>query len=266
MASAKAGASTVLCGAVGSDGRLAAELVQTLVEAGVDTNHVLRVEDVPTGTALITVDATGQNSVVVVSGANGHVGPQMLSGVQMSEDDVLVAQCEIPIRTVRAFFEVGAGVGATCILNAAPVVDGIGNLLSLCDILVVNESELVQLSGRGVDGLRADWSLSDARERLEFRGFSGVLVATLGSAGASAAWRGGTVQVPGHKVAAVDATGAGDCFVGCMAAALSRGSSLEAAMRFANAAAALSVQTAGASASMPRQTEIVEWMERADGQ
>lgn len=241
VAAARAGASTCLIAAVGGD-EFGRRTLVGLTEDGVDVSLV-RTVDAPTGTALITVDTGGENTIIVDAGANA--GLMGLSGgdeVVIRAAGVLVMQLEIPLETVAAAARIAQEGGTTVILNAAPIRDLSVDLLADVDILVVNEHEAAYLAG-------AD----------EVSALARTVIVTLGSAGAVMYERGSAeIRVPAPRVKAVDATGAGDTFCGALAASLAAGSDVQSSLRFAVAAASLSVQHEGAVPSIPRRADIVD--------
>ncbi len=237
-AAARAGAPTVLVARVGDDegGR---SCVAELRGAGVDTTFITVDPDAPTGTAIVTV-AGGENTIVVVPGANGRLADL---DVPLGPGDAVVAQHETPVAPVAAAFARARAVGATTVLNPAPAAPVDDDLLALVDVLVVNEHEREIVLG--------------AADPPRHPAFSGTVIETLGRHGARA-WRrdGSTVTVPGRAVDAVDSTGAGDCFVGYLVAGLVAGVPLEAALERANRAAALSTTRPGAAVSVPPAAEV----------
>jgi len=239
VAAARAGASTAFIGAVGADA-FGGVVRASLVEAGVDVS-LLRTASAPTGTALIAVDDSGENSIIVEAGANA-----LLSGVTEQDAsalraaDYLVMQLEIPLDTVAEAARIASAAATTVVLNAAPVTTLPEALLGDVDILVVNEHEAALLAhGRDLADLAP------------------VVIVTHGELGAVLHRAGvGDSVVPAPNVEAVDTTGAGDTFCGALVAALSRGEALEEAVGFAVTAASLSVQRAGAVPSIPFRHEI----------
>ncbi len=253
IASALYGAPTAMIGALGRDE--AAELLLThLAEVGVDARGIVQLDGLTSGHGYIHVSAAGENMIVVISGANAaltdaHVPPEALEG-----HAVFLTQLETPFGvTARAFATPAARAGIT-ILNAAPANPEGAALFPLMDILVVNETELAQFAGRAT----APETLEDIRaaaRRLICRPGQTV-VATLGAGGAAAITADDAFLVPGLPANVVDTTGAGDCFCGVLAAALSEGADLRTAIVAANAAASLSTETAGAAPSMPRRAQV----------
>lgn len=230
------GTAVAMLACVGADAA-GARLRADLAEAGVDTTPVREV-DVPSGTALIAVDRAGENTIVVIPGANREWPPDPLGALQLEAADIVVCQLEIPVPVVRTVVERAARAGARVILNAAPADRAVLEFLDQVDLLVVNEREMTALFGG--DAVDAQ-SIARVRSRL-----AGDLVVTLGSAGAIVATTANTVAVPAFTVVAIDTVGAGDAFVGGLSAALAAGDPLVDAVRFGNAAGALTATIEGA--------------------
>lgn len=245
VAAARAGgARTSMLGAVGADpdGEV---LLAALTSDGVDVTGVRRLRGHPTGTALITIDAAAENTIVVVAGANAAVEIGDTDDPALHRADVVLAQLEVPQSVV-----VAAGrrrrSGVPLILNAAPSAPLEPELLQLVDLLVVNEHEAVDL----VDG-----DDLEAAVRTLTRMVPAVLV-TLGAAGARLVSSSGEdVRVAAPRVTPVDTVAAGDTFCGVYAAALADGLSGRLALERACAAASLAVQRPGAQTSIPTVEE-----------
>ncbi|GAB2630611.1 ribokinase [Prescottella soli] len=235
IAAAKAGADVVFVGAVGDD-TFALDLRQALVDAEVDAERLREVSG-PSGIAAITVDGDGQNSIIVVPGANARVTALTADELDaVTNTDVLLCQLEIPLGTVTAAARHAAKSGTTVMLNPSPAQSLPPELLESVDVLIVNETEERQL---GEDALAA------VRH----------VVTTLGAAGARYRGPDGErLSVDSPTVDAVDTTGAGDAFAGALASAWSRGP--HAALTFACAAGALTATRPGASAASPTRKEI----------
>lgn len=251
VAAARANAKTTMYGMVGDDapGR---SLVGFLRSSGVDTAGVQINDAAPTGTALITV-AGGDNTIVVVAGANGAVTGDAVPSNVLQPGDVLMAQFETPMEAIVTAFGTARSDGATTFLNPAPAATIPQDLLPLIDYLVVNETEFELTFG-------FEPTSSPPLDRPPtFDDFAGTVIATLGARGALA-WTGGNrstpISVDGIEVVAVDSTGAGDCFCGYLAAAVSSGRDLLSALQIANRAAAVSVTRPGAASSIPLLSEI----------
>lgn len=250
LASARLGMETLLVGCVGAD-LFGSELCAFLAQSKLNLKHIKRVEKTATGTALIVVNQHGENTIVVVPGANTSLAPADVLSIDCSSNDILVAQFEIPLPTITAFFQHGKSRGAVNVLNPAPAQRVPSALLALTDVIVINETELQLLTGEQVSLKNA----ADCCRKLQAFPQQ-VVVLTLGKEGVVAITESGIFRVPGHSVNAVDTTGAGDCFVGALASRLSLGLPMERSITFANKAAALSVQQFGAATSMPTLREV----------
>ncbi|WP_340380840.1 ribokinase [Streptomyces sp. SS7] len=246
LAAAHAGGTVSVIGAVGNDS-FGARLRSALEHSGVNTDH-LRTVEFPSGTAHIVVDDEGGNAIVVVPGANAtvdHLAPG--DEVLIASADALLLQLEIPLPAVVAGARAARAHGVRTILTPAPARHLPPELLAATDLLVPNEHEATALTGR-TDPREAATALLELVPEV---------VITLGAAGSLHAARGAEpFTVPAPQVTAVDSTGAGDTFVGALAVALGEGRPVREALAWAAAAAALSVQRPGASASMPYRSEI----------
>jgi ribokinase len=253
VAAAKLGAPTTLIGRLGAD-TFGQELRSFLAAQSVDLSLVRETGEAHTGTAIITL-ADADNTIVVVPGANGLVSADDVAAAEFTPGDIAVSQFEIPLPAIAAFFKRARAGGATTILNPAPARMVDAGLLGLVDILVLNETEL---------GLLAKTTLHDSDEPARFAAAARSLrvsdeqtiCVTLGRRGVLALVHGEPVVVPGRHVRAVDTTGAGDCFVGALAARLALGASVRDALGYANMAASICVQRMGAAPSMPTAAEI----------
>ncbi|MFF8605224.1 ribokinase [Streptomyces sp. NPDC015346] len=246
VAAARAGAEVAMIGAVGTDD-FGVRLRAALDGAGVDTD-LLRTAEGASGTAHIVVDDEGGNAIVVVPGANGTVtslthGDEALIGTA----DTLLLQLELPLPVVTAGAVTARRLGVRTVLTPAPARPLPAELLAATDLLVPNEHEATALTGIADPYEAAAALLRDVPE----------VVVTLGAAGCLHAARGDEpFTVPAPRVRAVDTTAAGDTFVGALAVALGEGRPVREALAWASTAAALSVQRAGASSSMPYRAEI----------
>jgi ribokinase len=255
VAAAKLGAETILIGRIGTDA-FGAELKAFLAAEGVDLSSVRESAGAHTGTAVITI-AKADNTIVVVPGANGMVSAEDVRAVQLAKGDVAVSQLEIPLPAIATFFERARAAGATTILNPAPAQQMSAELLGLVDILVLNETELGLLSGKTIGESDKIECFVDAATSLRVNERQTICV-TLGKRGVVALAGGEALMVRGRAVTAVDTTGAGDCFVGALAAQLAQGAALRDALRYANVAASISVQRMGAAPSMPTADEVAK--------
>lgn len=244
VAAARAGGRVAFLGALGGDA-FADPLLVSLRDAGVDLQFVRRV-DAPTGAAYISVSRDGENAITVSPGANAGLRPGHLP--DLAPYSHLLLQLETPPETVAAFARAGRAAGLTVVLNAAPARPLDPALLADVDLLVVNEGELRVVAGGEGDPV----ALANA---VRGRG-PGTVVVTLGARGCLARFAGGTLRLPAFPVDVVDTTGAGDTFVGVLAAWLARGASLHGALRAATVGAALACTQPGAQPGMPTQAAI----------
>jgi ribokinase len=253
VAAAKLGAPTTLTGRLGKDA-FGDELKAFLAAQGVDLSFVQQTSEAHTGTALITI-ANADNTIVVIPGANALVSAADVSAVAFAKGDIAVSQFEIPLASISAFLNRARAAGITTILNPAPAIEAERDLLDLIDILILNESELRLLAKTELRDTDATAVFIEAVRSLQTRKERTICV-TLGKRGALALVEGKTLIVPGHTVEALDTTGAGDCFVGAVAAQLAGGKSIREALHYANAAASICVQRMGAAPSMPTAAEV----------
>lgn len=256
VAASRQGASVAMLGRVGNDS-FGPTLTQNLQKNNVDTVHVLTDESA-TGTAIIVVDANGQNTIVLSPGANGKVTPSDVEAVSFQDVDTLLLQLEVHLETVAHATHIARQNGVRVIFNPAPAQPLPDSLLADVDILVPNESELQLLSGQPVTDI--DSAKSAARILLE-KGVKTVIV-TLGANGALLVTDEQVKHIPTFKVDVVDTTAAGDAFIGGLAAALLKGKSLEGAVRYGNASGALAATKFGAQPSLPTIDEVEQLLRR----
>lgn len=254
IAAARLGAETILLGKLGTD-TFGNQLRDFLSSQGVTLDFVQQTAAAATGVALVVVAESGENSIVVVPGANALLEPDDLANVPIAAGDVVLSQFEIPLATIQQLFTQARAIGATTILNPAPAQRCAREVLALADVLILNETELAFFVD--IDPITASSpdTIAAAARRLRARSEQ-VIIATLGAHGALAIVGERQLRVPGHRVRAVDTTGAGDTFAGATAARLAEGYPLERALRDANAAAAICVQRPGASPSIPTAAEV----------
>jgi ribokinase len=247
VAAARQGARVGLIARIGDDdfGRMGLAL---WAREGIDPRHVVQAAGERSGVAQILVYEDGDNSIAVAPGAGLGLNAEHVQAAQgmVSACKVVMASLEVPQRATQAAFALAKQAGALTLLNPAPAQPVDAALWGMVDVLTPNESELHALSG-----LPAHASLQEAAQVLLDQGVQAVLV-TLGEKGC-ALFRSGApaVFLSGHPQKVIDTIGAGDTFTGSLAAALARGEDLEQAMRWANAAAALSVTQATALGGMP---------------
>lgn len=250
---ARLGARVSLIARVGRDA-FGDQTVRHYQQQGIDTTHVRQDADAPTGVASIVVDDAGQNCILIVAGANGRLSPDDVRSAAsvIESSDLLLAQLEVPLSATLEAFRLARASGVRTILNPAPAVPLPDELFSLTDICIPNETEAEILTGRRAT---PPTETESAVRKIQNRGPNTVLV-TLGAQGVVLV-DGQTVEhIPAVSVTALDATGAGDAFIGSLAVFLLEGMSLSEAARRANAAAALSVTRPGTQASFPNRSEI----------
>ncbi len=239
VAAARLGGNVAMFGCVGEDA-FADRLVENLRCNGVDASHISRISGESSGIAMITV-AEGDNSIVVIPGANEFVTPGYLEERKSAilEADIIVLQNEIPMESVEYAAAIGRETGKVVIYNPAPVVPLPQRILENISYIIPNEHEVSLLFPGN----------NDLDSLLEKQG--GKLIVTLGAEGAAAWADGHILRIPTRPARVVDTTGAGDTFNGAFAFGLASGYSVEEALRFANVAASLSTEKYGAQGGMP---------------
>tara|TARA_B100002049_G_scaffold97800_1_gene72207 strand:- start:10016 stop:10960 length:945 start_codon:yes stop_codon:yes gene_type:complete len=244
-----AGANVTFVGCVGDDDH------GLLVERALRNEHVSvrlrRVAEARTGLAVVQVDESGRNAIVVAPGANWHLQSK---DATISATDIILTQGEIPASAIDAIAQRSGIQRARFVLNLAPVVPVSSGTLRACDPLIVNEHEARAL-GIATDAESVEEWLAEATRLRHHTGARSIVI-TLGAAGVVASDQSGAVFRASRPVAVVDTTGAGDAFVGAYVSELSRGASSSAALHFAAAAAELSVSRPGTVQSYASQDQI----------
>ncbi|MFM2042931.1 MAG: ribokinase RbsK [Pseudomonadota bacterium] len=255
VAAALQGVETTFVGRVGQDA-MGDQVLAFFKDKGIDATGIRRTTTQPTGNAIIFVDGSAENYIVVIPAANQEVCPEDAAAVAIAPGDVVVSQFEVPRSTIAAVFARARAAGARTLLNAAPALDDApDSLWADTDILVVNETELGHFAGTPVAGDAPVAEIAAVARRLIRRNGQTVL-ATLGSRGALAVTTTAEILVPGRPVKAVDTTGAGDCFVGALSTRLAAGDDLAAAMHYAGIAASIQVTRIGTSTAMPTAADV----------
>ncbi len=254
VAAARLGGQVAMIGCVGADAYGQA-LRQALVDEGIDCQGVREAEDVATGIAMIVVDASSQNAIVIVAGGNGQLESTDIERFDslLQAADVVVCQLEIPYPVVAFALQRAHEAGKTVILNPAPVTGPLpSQWLGWIDYLIPNETEAQAMTGLAVN------SVAEAEQAASLLREAGAdkIIVTMGERGVLFADGVQSRHSPGRKVQAVDTTAAGDTFVGGFAAALARGLDESQAIAFGQAAAALSVTRAGAQPSIPTLAQV----------
>jgi ribokinase len=259
IAAARLGVPTAMLGAVGTDS-FADSLRGFLANNDVDSSGVREIEGPATGVALIEV-VRNDNAITVASGANLHFKRDMIRQPPQ-RDEVWVAQFETPIAETKAIFKQARRAGARTVLNLAPFAPYPEDLLKAVDVAVLNEIELSQATRTKLRATSALRDVAAACQKLRGKG-ARTVVATLGARGAVVATDEGASAIPAFKAKVIDTTGAGDCFVGALAARLALGAAPLEAARYASAAAACSVERLGAAPSMPTPADVAARLARA---
>lgn len=253
VAAARSGGEVRMIGRVGLD-EFGGRLMQSLEHEGIQATHVIQDAEQSTGAAMIVVDRQGDNSIIVVPGANGQVTPE---DVDRAADAIRTAgavlmQLEVPLETVQHAAALAHAAGVPVLLNPAPARALPDALLAQVAVLMPNETETTMLTGISA----ADDAGAEAAARALMARGVGAVVMTLGERGALLARGDEVLRVPGFPVHVVDTTGAGDAFCGALAVQLAQGRDLAEALRYANAAGALATTIAGAEPAMPHRAAV----------
>lgn len=261
VAAARAGGTVFLVACLGND-HLGDAALAGFIREGIDISGVHRVDGTASGVALIVVDAGGENSIAVASGANALITPDIVKAAEtvISAANIVLLQLEIPIETVEAAAALAIVHGKSVILNPAPAHYLPEAIWPCISILTPNRAEASMLAGIPVKN-RDD--ISRAGSLLLDKGI-GAVVMTLGSDGVFVAKQDTQKWIPAKKIQAKDTTGAGDVFNGTLAVALAQGATLLEAVHFANTAAGISATRFGAQPSAPRLDEIMSYVHHED--
>ncbi|MGN0232853.1 MAG: ribokinase [Bacteroidaceae bacterium] len=254
VAAARLGGDVCFVTSIGTD-TIGDEIVRHFQSEGIDCSAVFRALDTSTGIALIVIDSRGENIITVNPGANAMLTCDLIDQARgvIADADALMMQAEIPYESVKYAAQVAREAGVPVIYNPAPVCVVDDEMMSLTDVMILNETEATILSGCPC--------ASDAARQLLRRGVGNVII-TLGSKGAFySCGHGASDIIPSYKVEAVDSVGAGDTFCGAVAVAFSQRKVLdEYVLRYATAAAAISVTRHGAQPSIPSAEETLAFI------
>lgn len=261
VAAARLGAETCLIGRTGKD-TFGADAIRALSDFGVDTGNIIIDEHNPTGIALISVAASGENAITVIAGANMAMGASDAerAASTCARAKALLLQMEIPVEASLSAARSAKGNGAIVILDPAPASGPLpGALLQQIDILTPNEVETEILTG---ERPQDEQGARRAAEALHTRGAAVVLI-KLGAKGVYMSGPAEARHIPSFHVTAIDTVAAGDCFNGGLAYALSQGEGMLEAVRFASACGALSTTRLGAAAAAPDLAEVQGFLARS---
>ncbi len=256
VAAARADGRVAFVARIGKDA-FGARLLKEMRGEGIDLSHVVRDRKTPSGVALIFVGPNGENSITVAGGSNSALSPADIDAAQdcIRRAKVLVVQLETPLTSVEHAVKLAKAAGVRVILNPAPASELPAALVGQCDFLTPNEHEASLLTGIRVSGTA---SAAKAARALRAKG-TGAVIITMGARGVYVSAPGLEGLIEGFRMKAVDTTAAGDVFNGTLATGIAEGMPLRQAIRFAQAAAAISVTRAGAQPSIParRETEAL---------
>ncbi len=253
VAAARAGGDVKMIGRVGDDA-FASRLVENLQREEIDTTHVQVSQACPSGIAIVAVEQSGENAIMVVPGSNGQVSRQdlTLSADVIQSADILLLQLEIPIETVREAIAIATSAHVPVILDPAPMPPDFPAELLDVDVVCPNQTETAAIVGRSIETIDA---ATTAIGKLHEAGAKNAII-TLAGQGAVVSDGQSIEHIPAFKITPLDTTAAGDAFAGALAVRLAEGASLVEATRFACAAGAIAATREGAQPGMPTRTEI----------
>ncbi len=260
VACARLGSSVAMVGAIGTDS-FGEKLLQTLGTEEI-ASHVQKIPAASTGLALIEVDATGENRIIVVAGTNGLLSEESVetalrSIAESNQIGVVLTQGEIPVATTERALRVAKELGAITILNPAPMRDFSPSIFSVIDYLVPNQHEARELAGLDQESLQTMLDFVEVATKIVDRGV-GTVIITRGEKGAVWSTASASGQAAAFRIISIDTVAAGDAFCGGLATALNEGLPLNEALRWASAAGALAATRSGAVTSLPQRFEVEE--------
>lgn len=256
LATARSNAQTTFISKIGTEGD-ADFMLEDFEEAHMNTDYIMTTDTAQTGQAFITIDANGQNTILVYGGANMELNDTDVNKAAdaIAEADYIIAQLEVPVPAIISAFKIARENNVTTILNPAPASALSKDLLTLTDIIVPNETEAELLSGIAVTD-RA--SMHQNAEYFLSLGMK-VVIITLGEQGTYYATANSAGLIPSFKVKAIDTTAAGDTFIGALASRLNMTDfNIEESITYANKAASLTVQVEGAQKSIPLEQDVLK--------
>jgi ribokinase len=257
VSASELGGTTWMLGKIGKD-KFGKNLKDSLKIHNVKVDYLYETENHQSGTAVISVDQNGENTIIVIPGANGELSFSDVENVidQISKIDYILLQMEIPLATVFKTIKIAAEMGIKVILDPAPASKIPDEVFSKIDILTPNITEAEQILGIEL----SDKNYKKAAELLRDKGVK-IVILTLGEKGVYIKSESEEFFLEAKSVDAIDTTAAGDCFVGALASNYT-GKNLKEAVEFANAAAALSTTKLGAQSSIPKRKEVLEFLNK----
>src|ERR1700722_13691727 len=257
---ARMGQPAAMIGALGRDA-FGDEMAANLNSVGVDTSGVVWRGDVASGVGMVTLDAAGQNQIIVANGANDTLAAEDVrqQSALIAKSRAVETQLEAPLESVETALSLAREAGIPAILNPAPYSPVPDALLALCDWIITNEIEAAKLSGIEV---RDDKTAARAAAAIRKRSRCPNILVTLGANGVWIDTPHHSLHVPGFKVNAIDTVGAGDTFIGSWVTKLVECAIISEAVRFGCAAAAIAVTRRGAQASIPTCAEVEDFLKR----
>jgi ribokinase len=267
VAAARLGAEVAMIGCVGTDD-FGARMIATLDEEGIDLSHLRAIAGEATGVGCITVDARGENAIVIASGANMCVTPDHIDAAleTLARADVILMQLEVPMETIEHLVRRREELRASLVLNAAPARDIPDEVIGSVDVLVVNETEAEQMARRHVFAGAGAIEPTLLAENLGVGGNALAIITRGGRGAISWSAADGAAEHSAFAVDVVDSTAAGDAFCGALAVALAESRTLEpdvsAAVRFASAAGSLACTRHGALLSLPTRAEVSRLLQK----
>lgn len=257
LAATRSGGNVTFVSCLGDDAYSDA-LVSSFVSSGMHVDYIQQCPGQPTGVAFIFVAENGENCIAVAPGANNLLQADKIDAILpvIKEADALVLQLEIPYQSVITLIDYAQSVGTKVILNPAPAREISTEVLDKVDVLILNETEASLITGQS---LTTSEPISIARTLCKREGQ--IVILTLGKKGSVVLSGDTEEQIPSYAVKAVDTTGAGDTFCGAFVARWIEDGQLMEAIRFATAAAALSVTKIGAQSSIPLEVEVLDFLD-----
>lgn len=258
LAAHRAGGDVMFITSLGND-TYGQNILRFYRDEGLNVSLSRLCDNVPTGIAMIWVDQNGENSIIIIPGANKMLTPEYINSnlVAIEKSDIIVLQMEIPYETVRTVCNIASQLGKKVILNVAPAYPINNDILNTIDILIVNKSEAETISGEKIEDIGEEKIID--KLLLLMKGAQSVIL-TLGSKGCWYKSYRESIRFPTFNVNVKDTTAAGDTFCGVLAVGISKNEALEEALEFATAAAALCVTRLGAQPSIPTEKEIKDFL------